>query len=434
MIKSFVNSGKLTLFNQGPIIGNPRYRKSNFDILLKEIFYRTAFLIINSSKFLYQTASISSIYQSPSAYWVNFSKNARHLAADLFEEIGVIVFSIFSLPFRHTDHNICIKAQLFIENTADKISGESDFIKKKIKLFEIAENLASLDEEDKINWRANQIALDNWIHTRRISRNISQTISEKLNKLENLFNAKIKETAIKKQEKNLNNLNTLIKNLNLTYPLKEDFNRQSNSYFEDLTTAIEKKQSFIRKSIDPENKMEKSLDSFNLLLKNQCLEEFEKFFGYLFLRPEYKLRSYDIDFERISFNFCHIEHFMKSYKSFFDQKALFRFESKIDIDIDNEKTYVEKFLEKNSESVTLLKSKSSSATNFPQGKFIKDVFIMMLNLPADTDGETGKDAFEKFDFSSYVPKTSSQIYYSTFEQIYKILKSREVSTVDVDID
>lgn len=123
-----------TVLSSKPFLTFDMMSKSGLEILVHEVFCRTILLITRTGKCFY-TATIclvSPLYllakrqqaNSPLLAMKNFYKEVRHLGAETFEIIGVIFCSILLLPFNRTLSNPLIKAQFWIEKTAELISGE----------------------------------------------------------------------------------------------------------------------------------------------------------------------------------------------------------------------------------------------------------------------------------------------------------------------
>lgn len=235
---------KSKLNDQSPSIEKvafPINSKNNLEILVNEIFCRAILLITRSGKCFYRATlcvvsplsslNIGQQLASPHLAWKDFCKEVRYLGAESFEIIGVVVCSILLLPFNRQNSNCLTNAQIWVEKTAEWISGERadidytkgilDSAKTKKELLLQARNVIGVSQEEIDVWVNIAIDFDdivsriNTLKNRRIARDykpaylLREKLNEKLTNLESLISDRIITVAIPKQQQVLFRLKKL---------------------------------------------------------------------------------------------------------------------------------------------------------------------------------------------------------------------------------
>lgn len=305
------NIQRLTLNKYNPL-NNKRYpfvidpsnlsirMQFNYVILFDEITCRSVLLIARSAKTVY--ALMLSIlspcswlsaekFTAPNLAWRRFCHEVRYLGAESFEFIGVVVCSILLLPFNRQNSHQIINVQIWVERTAEWISGE------RIQAPFIREILESAEEKKQLLLQARNIIkisaeeIDKWVEIdcdadlpykfhcfnsnlskRRISRDLykSENIVELKRNLNDRFAAhgslisdRIVTVAIPRQQQTLASLKELSvseydipSNCDISEPLEVKL-----GLFQQLTTEIEKTIEQLHEIHDPTHVVKNALEN-----------------------------------------------------------------------------------------------------------------------------------------------------------------------------
>jgi hypothetical protein len=296
------------------------FYQENFLIVLHEIIARISLLAITSVKCLFSPLSYLRYKESP-------LKNVRFLAAELFELIGVVVFSTLNLPFHRSSSNYIMKGQCFIENYAARISGQAtliDYIREQKALLPELKDVPNLTPEQTIEWYILTNKLDSFLNTRRISRNqnIKDDPIASLRKIEGMLPQNIRGRLITEKEKHLAHLNGLIKKLNLKAIDDEKLDARDPFYFKNISIAINKRLVTIWNLIDV-NKSTR--DNFFFFKKNlyEALCTDPKLLKDIELLKDSLPKNFNVDLiyqnckEELNKNFIYILDFINIMEKFY---------------------------------------------------------------------------------------------------------------------
>jgi hypothetical protein len=139
----------------------------NYVILFDEISCRSFLLIARSVKTVHALmlgvlSPFSWLLREklvpPNLAWKRFCREVRYLGAESFEFIGVVVCSILLLPFNRQHSHRIINVQIWVERTAEWISGQKiiretlDSANEKKNLLVQARNVIKISEEEIDKW------------------------------------------------------------------------------------------------------------------------------------------------------------------------------------------------------------------------------------------------------------------------------------------
>lgn len=273
-------------------------------ILCNEIFCRSLLLTARSLKTFYSAmhfaaspiSLLTETVSSPTPAWKRFCKEARLLAAEIFEFIGVIVCSVLLLPLNR-DKSRILDVQAWIEKKAEWISGEKMFVdslqdirdsaKAKKDLLLQARNVIGIDQEEIDNWVGKAVKFDNiiWkidfiLGRRRIfGRNYEsmpapsaqQKLDDKLTEIASIISDRIATIAIPRQKERLTHLTNLYHHpkheLIRSSCTTSDTLEKKLSIFQQLESEINKMVDQLHKRDDPDNVIGKGIESLHQQLR-----------------------------------------------------------------------------------------------------------------------------------------------------------------------
>ena len=277
--------------------------------LVEEIGCRSLLLVDRCARCAYATSlcAYSILYRavgktpSPFDYKGYFCQEFRHLAAESFELIGVVVCSILLFPFNRNSssppiHNL-VCAQIWIEKTAERISGERKYINftqtarsEKSTLYEM-QNIAGFDEKKREEWtdiatKFNSITQKiDQSQNRRIARNYlseptlsaaKNQLQTELSFLQDFVSDTTRMHAICKQQERLILLKSLIGDSSASTSIQDSASKDEKlKYFNDLTLEIEKTTAKLHTIHDPDCKVQRELESLDKNRERALLDALE---------------------------------------------------------------------------------------------------------------------------------------------------------------
>lgn len=259
------------------------------EILLYEFCCRSALLLTRTARvavraldFLFSSLLVLFSFSSH----IDFQPllyQLRHLAADLFEFIGVILCSISLLPFNRDSSPNILHAQVWIEQTADYISGDDILIEasrqivadaqRNLALLTKAKEFIELDSLDNDNWRQLELQISHdlsqidLLDHRRIARPQltleTHSINKKLQELYEILSSQMGDYIIPLLEWKLQRMNLEV----VIEPRPP-----SLDYFETLLTETQNQVNQLHAIHDSENQIKDALEDlqkeFNAALEH----------------------------------------------------------------------------------------------------------------------------------------------------------------------
>lgn len=274
----------------------------NYYFLSSEIFCRSFLLVDRCARCAYATSLCAysilckTVGKTPSSfdYKGYFCQEFRYLAAESFELVGVVACSILLLPFNRNSSSPPVRnllhAQIWIEKTAERISGERKHIdsiqpacSEKETLFQM-KRILGFEKEERESWKQNSSEFNQLAakiapsKRRRIARNYlpEPALSSSKEKLQSqlpffrdFVSDESRMDAINKQKKRLISLKSLMGDLSPSTTIQDSASKDEKlKHFNELSSEIEKMIAKLHTIHDPENTVQQALESLGKDLDN----------------------------------------------------------------------------------------------------------------------------------------------------------------------